>query len=157
MAKGKVNPKQLEDKQRTQLLDLLWTSIAGLETREEVKNFFKDLLSESEAIMLARRILVARKVLEGNDYEKIIRELKVGRGTVANVQRWLASGFGGYENALKKFEKTLEKRESQRRRAKEIDERKNVPVMSFTWLRRRYPLYFLLLNLILDRKKKNKQ
>lgn len=112
MAKGKFNPKQLNPQERMKLLNLLWTNITELKTQEEVKNFFKDLLSESEAVMLARRILVAQKLLEGEDYEKIIKELKVGKGTIANVQHWLVSGFGGYEKALKKFEKTIEERKN---------------------------------------------
>lgn len=72
MNKGRFNPKTLNSDERMKLLDLLWTSIAELENREEVKNFFKDLLSESEAIMLSRRILIAKKLLEGDDYGKII-------------------------------------------------------------------------------------
>ena len=116
MAKGKFNPKQLTLKERMNLLNLLWASINELNNREEIKNFFKDLLSESEAVMLARRILVAQKLLEGEDYEKIIKELKVGKGTIANVQHWLVSGFGGYEKALKKFERAMEAREIKRKK-----------------------------------------
>lgn len=104
---AKFNLKQLTSKERIKLLNLLWTSITELKTREEVKNFFKDLLSESEAIMLARRILVAQELLEGKTYEDIMKKYKVGRSTLANVNRWLESGFGGYEKALKKFEKAL--------------------------------------------------
>lgn len=154
---AKFNPKKLSSQERMKLLDLLWTSISELKDREEIKNFFKDLLSESEAIMLARRILIAQELLEGKTYDEIMKKHKIGNSTVANVNRWLDSGFGGYEKVLKKFEKATEERERKRKLAEEIDERKNVPVMSFTWLRRKYPLHFLLLNLILDRKKKNKQ
>ena len=44
----KVNPRKIDNTDRMKYLDLLWTSIASLKSRDEVKNFFKDLLSESE-------------------------------------------------------------------------------------------------------------
>lgn len=82
---------------------MFWTSIAELKSRDEVKAFFKDLLSESEAIMLARRIKIAERLLQGVDYEDIQSELHVGRSTIASVHQWLTSGFRGYETAIKKF------------------------------------------------------
>lgn len=105
----RVNSKKLNPKQKIELLNLLWIIIASLKNRNEVKNFFKDLLSETESIMLARRILIAKKLLEGKSYDEIIKELKVGSSTVASVHRWLISGFGGYQKALKRFE-TAEKK-----------------------------------------------
>lgn len=150
---AKFNPKQLNSQERMNLLDLLWTSINELKTREEIKNFFKDLLSESEAIMLARRILIAQELLQGKTYEEIIEKYKVGRSTLASVNSWLESGFGGYEKALKKFEKTLDERERKRKLAEEIDKKSNAPAMSFTWIRKKYPLHFLLLNWIIDKKR----
>lgn len=139
---SRVNPRTLDSGSRMKYLDLLWTSIAQLETRQEVKQFFKDLLSESEAIMLARRIEVARRLVEGQSYGQISNELKIGTDTVSRVQRWLASGFGGYDKAIKGFEKELEKRTSKISRENEA-----VPY-SFDWIRKKYPLHFLIYNLL---------
>ena len=111
---GKFNLGKLNSQQKMELLDLLWTSIAELESREEVKNFFKDLLSESEAIMLARRILIAQKLLEGKTYDEIRKEFGVGRSNLANVHRWLISGFGGYEKALKNFDKAIKEKKDKK-------------------------------------------
>lgn len=145
---AKFNPKKLNLTERTQLLNLLWSIIAELKNKEEVKNFFKDLLSESEAIMLARRITVAQKLLEGDTYDIIMKKYGVGRSTVASVNRWLDSGLGGYEQALKRIKK-LPKKDEQI----PADFIKEIP-NSFGWLRKKYPLYFLLLNLILDKRNK---
>ena len=125
-------------------LDLLWTSIAELKSREEVKNFFKDLLSESESIMLSRRIMIAKYLLEGKSYGEIGELLGTGNSTVASVHRWLVDGFKGYENAIKKFESVVDKRFQ--KRDKDI-----ATPYSFGWLRKKYPLHFLLFN-ILDKK-----
>lgn len=138
----KVNPRNLDSNSKMKYLDLLWTSIAQLETRDEVKNFFKDLLSESEAVMLARRIEIAKRLLEGESYGQINSEMKVGSDTIAKVQNWLISGFGGYEKAVKGFKKELDNRFSKVAKIK-----KNKPY-GFGWLKEKYPLHFLLFNLI---------
>ena len=81
----KVNPRKINNPDRMKYLDLLWTSIAAFKSRDEVKNFFKDLLSESESIMLSRRIMIAKYLLEGLTYEEIKTRLKVGDGNIAKV------------------------------------------------------------------------
>lgn len=147
----RVNPRKLDSKDKMKYLDLLWTSIAQLETREETKQFFKDLLSESEAIMLARRIEIARRLIEGQTYDNISRELKVGVDTICRVQRWLTSGFGGYEKAISGFEKELDKRFAKSKKTKQA-----IPYSS-GWIKQKYPFHFLLFNLLLgDGNKKQK-
>lgn len=139
---SRVNPRELDSDSKMKYLDLLWTSIAQLETREEVKHFFKDLLSESEAVMLARRIEIAKRLIGGESYEKIAIDLKVGMDTISRVQQWLTSGFGGYEKAVRGFAKELDRRLN--RKAKMDDA---VPY-SYEWIKRKYPLHFLLFNLL---------
>ncbi len=139
---SRVNARRVDSESKMKYLDLLWTSIAQLETRDEVKSFFKDLLSQSEAIMLARRIEIARRLLEGQSYRQIISELKVGMDTVNKVQRWLTSGFGGYEKAVSGFQKELDRRFSK------ADKKKKETIYSFGWMKEKYPLQFLLFNLI---------
>lgn len=97
---SRVQPRNLEEKQRFDFLNVLWTCVAELKTRDEVKAFFKDLLSESEAIMLARRIKIAQRLLQGVEYDDIQAELHAGRSTIAGVHQWLTSGFKGYEAAI---------------------------------------------------------
>lgn len=139
---SKVNPRALDSDSKMKYLDLLWTSIAQLETREETKHFFKDLLSESEAIMLARRIEIAKRLLEGQSYDEIARVLGVGKDTIGRVQRWLVSGFGGYEKAIKGFKKELDHRFN---KAENVNKEKSY---SFSWIKQKYPLHFLLFNLL---------
>lgn len=143
---AKVNPRTLDSKSKMKYLDLLWTSIAQLETRDEVKQFFKDLLSESEGIMLARRIEIAKRLLGGESYDNITRELGVGKDTIGRVQRWLVSGFGGYEKAINGFKKELEHRFD---KSRAIDKKEPY---SFGWIKQKYPLQFLLFNLLSDNK-----
>ena len=137
---SRVDSRKIASEERMKYLDLLWTSIAELKSREEVKNFFKDLLSESESIMLARRIIIAKYLLEDKSYEEISEILSAGHSTIANVHRWLASGFQGYENAIKKFKSVVDKRLAGKRDEPAIP-------YSFGWLKKKYPLHFLLFNM----------
>ncbi|MBI2446589.1 MAG: hypothetical protein HYV51_02080 [Parcubacteria group bacterium] len=142
---AKINPRKINSLDRMKYLDLLWTSIAAFKSRDEVKNFFKDLLSESEAIMLSRRIMIAKYLLEGMTYEEIRVRIKAGYDNIAKVHSWLIRGFGGYEKAIREFNKVLDKR----------GVNKILPrPLSFEWLRKKYPLHFLLFNLFLDKKSK---
>lgn len=100
---AKFDLKKLNIKEKQELLNLLWTSVEQSRTKKDIENFFKDLLSESEAIMLARRILIAKELLEGKTYEEIMKKFGVGQSTVRNVRLWLESGWGGYERVLKNF------------------------------------------------------
>ncbi len=139
---SRVNPRMIDSKSKMKYFDLLWTSIAQLETRDEVKQFFKDLLSESEALMLARRIEIAKRLLNGESYDKIVSDLNIGMETVSKVQGWLISGFGGYEKAIDGFDRQFKKRFKNSKTA-------NYPEpYSFGWLKKKYPLHFLLFNLI---------
>ena len=128
---------------RIKYLDLLWTSIAELRSRDEVKNFFKDLVSETEAIMLARRIQIAQYLLLGKGYSEIAEELRTSHITIAKVNRWLISGFGGYETAVKSLEAEIKKRLGK----KYSEESGSIPY-SFGWVKKKYPLHFLLFNLL---------
>ena len=139
-------PKDLDPKVLMKYLDLLWTSIAELKTRDEVKSFFKDLLSQTEAVMLARRILIAQHLLAGKGYEEIAMEMKTSYVTIGHINRWLISGFGGYENAVKGFEKAVEKRFKKYEGKSGSD----MPY-SFGWLKKKYPMHFLLFNLMSEK------
>jgi TrpR-related protein YerC/YecD len=139
----RVQPKSISQTERAGLLDELWTMIALLENRDEVKNFFKDLLSETEAVMLARRIRIAKLLLEGYNYDEICKRLKTSPLTIASVHRWLQSGFGGYEKSLPKLKQELARREKVYQQKLE----QGIPY-SVEWLKKKYPLHFLLVNLI---------
>lgn len=138
----RVQPKSLSRKELSEFFEDFWTMVASLETKDEVRNFFRDLLSETEALMLARRIRIAKLLLKGTSYEDITKAMRASEGTIAQVHRWLQSGFGGYKVSLPHLEQILEKREEARKKKYE----QMVPY-SFAWLKRRYPLHFLLFNL----------
>lgn len=147
---SRVKPQNVESNERMHLLDLLWTSIAELDSRDQVKAFFKDLLSEGEAIMLGRRIKIAQWLLQDIGYDEISRRLGTSKATIASVHRWLSGGFKGYEAAIKKFETVVERRH----REIELKQKRSEP-FSYEWLKRKYPLHFLLFTMMDEWRAKN--
>ncbi len=140
----KVKPRKVEEKDKIYYLDILYTSLASLKSKEEVKNFMRNLTTESERIMMARRIVIAKKLLEEKSYVEIMNEMGVGADTINKVHIWLGDKASGYEKAIIEVEKMF--------RARKRSER-TFTGNAFDNLKRRYPLHFLLFNLF-DKKHK---
>lgn len=103
-----------------------------------MKTFLKDLLTESERIMMGRRILIARLLLSGKTYAEIKDDLRVGNSTIRTVERWLNDQFPGYESAVRGMEKEFEARE------KRYDDKYMYATSALYRLKKKYPLHFLL-------------
>src|SRR3989344_5874682 len=137
----KVKPHTLKKEEKIKYLDALYTATSVLKTRDDMKKFLRDLLTESERIMIGRRIVIAHKLLQDEGYDQIATDLKTGKDTITKVHRWLQDETRGYEKAIEKFQKILEKREEKRSKSSHYY---NHP---FDQLKKRYPLHFLLFNL----------
>lgn len=139
----RVRYNQLSDSQKKKYLGEFYSMIALLKSRDEVKKFFKDLLTLSEVVMISRRIQIAKMLLEDHTYEEIQKQLKVGLNTISQVEKWLNAGFGGYREMIKRYkEKYPEKSDF---------EKYGYPPFSRQWTRKKYPLHYLIANL-LDKK-----
>src|SRR3989344_2983997 len=130
----KIQSKKLSDAERVEILDALYTAAGTVHGREAMKLFLRDLLTESERIMLGRRILVARKLLAGEPVTTVAHDMKVGYDTIYKIERWLRDQFPGYERAVKEMEKEFEKRQ----------EKKLYATSTLYRLKKKYPLHFLL-------------
>ncbi len=137
----RVKPRKLKEEDRLKSLDALYTSISALKTRDDIKNFLRDLLTEGERIMIGRRILIAQRLLDDEPYNQIMREMKVGPDTITRVDRWLSDQNLGYEKAIQELKKVIKSR-------KKNEFSDYHPSGPFADLKRRYPAYFLLNNLI---------
>src|SRR5574340_1078212 len=96
----------------------------------EAANFIKDLFSEVEVIMLARRLQVARLLVEGWTYEKISQVLKVSNSTIARIHTWLNLYGEGYRIVLKRTKPEKRNTDAQYDPA------------SWKNIKRKYPIYF---------------
>src|SRR3989344_201407 len=130
----KIRPKLLTDKHRIDVLDTLYTAAGAVRGRSSMKLFLRDLLTESERIMLVRRIIIARLLIAGESQRNIEAQLKVGRDTIGRVQHWLEDQLPGFETAVAELEKELTGREF----------RRNYAQSALFRLKKRYPAHFLL-------------
>ena len=140
MAKFRLN--KLPEEKRIQMIAEFYDTINSLKNREEVRLFFKDLLTPDEIAMLMRRVEVAALLLAGFTYEQIEELLGVGRGKITNVQRSLTKDGKGYKISIKRL---LQLR---RDRIKKIKKIKKAHNSAFQNLKNKYPLHFLLFNLV---------
>ncbi len=130
----KVRAKELSEQARIQTLDALYTAAGTIRGRDAMKLFLRDLLTESERIMLGRRILIARYLLSKKRYDTIAADLKVGYDTIYKVEKWLSDQLPGYEKAIEGLEGELKKREEKKLYAESMLYR----------LKKKYPAHFLL-------------
>jgi TrpR-related protein YerC/YecD len=85
----KVKIYSVDKREKYRLVEELFEIIADLRTRDEVYNFLTGLFTASEALMIARRIQIARMLLEEQNFEIIRRKLKVSYQTINKVEHWL--------------------------------------------------------------------
>ena len=136
---GKVRYHELSDFEKKKYLGEFYSMVSLLRSRDEVKNFFKDLLTLSEVVMISRRIQIAKMLLKGFEYEEIRKELKAGNSTINQVEKWVNSGFGGYKEIIRRYDKKSARKQVE-----------HIPAPPFSWqhLKRKYPLHFMLVNLL---------
>ncbi len=138
----RIQPRSLSPEEREATLNFLWSSISSLSDTEEVKNFLKEILSESEALMLSRRIQVASLLLKDDTCDGISEKIGVGKSTITSVNRWLKNIDPEKEKLIKKLEKDVQRKEFHKKKMSSSNP------YSFDYLKRKYPLYFLLFNLM---------
>lgn len=82
VSKNKVNPHLQKE-----LFRALHQTIADLKNEHEVEVFLKAYLSDTEHIMLAKRLAVSYWLDKDRGYENIRKNLKVSSATIAGVQK----------------------------------------------------------------------
>ena len=86
-------------------IDDLYTAILQLESLDECRRFFGDLLTEYEIKEFVKRWKAARMLSENVPYTQIEAETGLSTRTIARVALWLKKGKGGYAMMLKRTAK----------------------------------------------------
>lgn len=97
---------KLSSKKRKELIVDLCRALAVLRSSEEVAEALTDLLSPKEVETIAKRLQIAELLVNGEDYEAIRRELKVGYSTIARVNTWLNLSGNGFKIMLSRKKKS---------------------------------------------------
>lgn len=101
----KLSRKPLESKQLGYYINDLWSVFVLMDSKEDVKNLFRDLFSHTEYKMFAKRLQIARLLLKGENYESIRDVLKVTDTTIAHINNILANQGAGFRKADDKLNK----------------------------------------------------
>lgn len=84
----KILSNNIPQKTKKELLKDLYDFISSL-NRKETEDFFRDFLTTSEKIILARRLRIAKMLLQGHTSTQIRKKLGVGVSTVQFVHNWI--------------------------------------------------------------------
>lgn len=107
---SQVSKVKLEGIVQKELYDEFSWIVSELKDSKEVESFFSELLTQTEKIMLTKRLAIAVLLTRGYTYRDIRKVLRVSFPTIRSMQFWLNHGRGGLKGAV---EKILKRREIQ--------------------------------------------
>ena len=109
----RVSQIQIDAKRMAYFISNLWNTITLIENKDETIIFLKELLTPTEIRMLAKRIQVAKMLLEGYKYQDIIPHVRVTSGTISTVNNQLQFGDGGYIKIIERLIKIEQRKQKQ--------------------------------------------
>lgn len=102
---AQVSKRHLSKEVEERMLDLFWTSLSMLSTKNDVSSFLDDLLTPTEKIMISKRLAVAFMLLKGQNYPIINDKLKVSDQTIWGIKMNLEHKDAGYKPVIDKIMK----------------------------------------------------
>lgn len=95
-----VSKRNLQKQVEERILDLFWTSLSSISTKENISIFLDDLLTPTEKLMLSKRLAIAFMLVKGHSYPVINEKLKVSDQTIWNVKANLTHRGKGYKMVI---------------------------------------------------------
>ncbi|PIR97345.1 MAG: hypothetical protein COT91_01885 [Candidatus Doudnabacteria bacterium CG10_big_fil_rev_8_21_14_0_10_41_10] len=87
---AKVSRRQENSKDLGHYINNLWSAFTLMDSKEDIRILFRDLFTHTEYKMLAKRLEIARRLLNEESYEQIIKDLKVTARTITVISNTLA-------------------------------------------------------------------
>ena len=134
---------EMPKNKRIQMIGEFYDTIAHLKDRNEVRLFFKSLLSADEIAIFMRRIEIAVLLSANMTYNEISSLIGAGKSKVANVRKNLLQDDSGYKIIVKRL---VEDRKRRLRNMK-TKYRQSTDFSPMTALKKKHP-GFLLENLL---------
>lgn len=97
-----------------EILRSLYRLVADLRRPEEVAIILEDFLTKTERLMLAKRLALAKLIMEGYDEVTIHRLLHVSKGTIYHMKQALQKSSSPFQQHIRKclqqeaFQKLIE-------------------------------------------------
>ena len=99
----KVSRWALNQKEIRAIENEFWEIASKMKTAKMAELFFRDLLTHTERQMLAKRLQIAKMLLNKESYNVIKKTLHVTDTTIAKVNNWLKTFGQGYRLAVDKL------------------------------------------------------
>ncbi len=106
--------RRLSKKQINELFIDFARAFASIHNSVEAAHFIKDLLTEGEVVILARRLQIARLLDQGYTYHDIDKVMHAGNSTVAKVHAWMDIYGEGFRTVIKRTKTKVENNDSGR-------------------------------------------
>lgn len=86
-------------------LDALFGAFLALEDIDDCYNLFSDMFTDQEMVSFARRLRVAKLLLNGATYGMIQEQIPVSSATITRINTVLQYGEGGYVRIVERLMK----------------------------------------------------
>lgn len=102
---SQVSKLRIEPEIEQKILSSLSYTIKELKTKNEVDKFLYSVLTKTERLMIAKRVLTAYLLENGVEDTKISRSLKLTNATITRLKMWISLHKEGFELIFKKLQK----------------------------------------------------
>jgi len=134
---------EMPKNKRIQMIGEFYDTITSLKNRNEVRLFFKSLLSADEMATFMRRIEIAVLLSAKFTYDEITKLIGAGKSKITSVQKSLLQDDSGYKIIVKR----LIKNRKERLEKVKIEDKRMAKSTMFSAYKRKHP-GFLLENLL---------
>lgn len=100
---AQVSKRRLPELLEKRIYEILWRTISDVTTPEQAEKLLADLLTQTERIMLAKRMAIAVMLEAGSSYLKIRDTLHVSTATIMVVKNRFHEKGDGYKAAVAKL------------------------------------------------------
>ena len=88
---------------RNEELDALFEAFLTMENLDDCYNLFSDMFTDQEMVSFARRLRVAKLLLNGATYGMIQEQIPVSSATITRINTVLQYGEGGYGHIVERL------------------------------------------------------
>ncbi|OGM05365.1 hypothetical protein A2125_02040 [Candidatus Woesebacteria bacterium GWB1_43_5] len=117
-----ISKRKLDKDIEKEIFKQFWNSLARVKDSETASQFYSDLLTETEKVMLAKRFTVSILLIRGKNPSEIKNTIHVTYSTIGSVASWVKnakpatrklltalSNHKEWENILDRIEEVLDK------------------------------------------------
>lgn len=99
---SQISQRKMDDTIQAMMFEMFLGSFSKCTDQSEVASYLGDILTETEAVVLAKRLAIALMLTKGYNYNQICDFLKVTPPTISKVKTWLSMKGDGFRGVLAK-------------------------------------------------------